>query len=328
MSARDNVLDAVARGVIAPANTDAALRCVDANTSREGWQRVVKIFLLVGGGLSIAIGIGFFIAFNWTELGRVGKFAVVIAALLAATTSYVISPKDSIVCHASEVVVVLLMGTLLALFGQIYQTGADRWQLFARWALLVLPFVFVTRSFWAWIVWLLVADIAVVLFAASMSFSLFWLWVDEVVVYWALGLFNALFALAMTVLPGLVSDRRWRAGLVQTAVITAGTCASLLAINTILVGASHALPGFVAWLVTMAIIYYAYRVRTLNLVLMSGFALSAIAVSVALFIRLVGEVLGNFDAGMLLMIALFILGLATYAGRWLYGLQRVSESGS
>ncbi len=40
---------------------------------------------------------------------------------------------------AALLLATLLLGVFLALFGQTYQTGADPWQLFANWALLILP---------------------------------------------------------------------------------------------------------------------------------------------------------------------------------------------
>src|SRR5699024_11365250 len=33
----------------------------------------------------------------------------------------------------------IITGSLLALFGQVYQTGADTWQLFFAWAILITP---------------------------------------------------------------------------------------------------------------------------------------------------------------------------------------------
>ena len=37
----------------------------------------------------------------------------------------------------------LFVGALLALIGQIYQTGADTFEMFAAWAALILPWVLV-----------------------------------------------------------------------------------------------------------------------------------------------------------------------------------------
>ena len=40
----------------------------------------------------------------------------------------------------------VLTGVLLAVIGQAYQTGADVFELFVAWAVLILPWVFVSRS--------------------------------------------------------------------------------------------------------------------------------------------------------------------------------------
>ena len=45
----------------------------------------------------------------------------------------------------SCVLLSLLTGALLALSGQVYQTGADTFELFAWWAVLILPWVLVSR---------------------------------------------------------------------------------------------------------------------------------------------------------------------------------------
>ena len=47
----------------------------------------------------------------------------------------------------------LFLGALLALLGQIYQTGADTWELFAWWALLLLPWALAGASQALWLLW-------------------------------------------------------------------------------------------------------------------------------------------------------------------------------
>src|SRR5690606_26743262 len=48
----------------------------------------------------------------------------------------------------------IITGSLLALFGQIYQTGADTWQLFFAWAILITPWVVIARFPALWLLWL------------------------------------------------------------------------------------------------------------------------------------------------------------------------------
>lgn len=65
-------------------------------------------------------------------------------------------------------------GAFLALIGQTYQTGADIWQLFAAWALLMLPWVVLSRSTACWALCWAVANLALLrFFSASMWFGLF-----------------------------------------------------------------------------------------------------------------------------------------------------------
>ncbi len=43
-----------------------------------------------------------------------------------------------------------LFGALFAVFGQIYQTGADSWELFRAWALILLPLALLSRQGGLW----------------------------------------------------------------------------------------------------------------------------------------------------------------------------------
>ncbi len=54
----------------------------------------------------------------------------------------------------------LLTGALFALIGQTYQLGADPWELFALWSVLLLPWAFAARQPDLWLLSLLLANIA------------------------------------------------------------------------------------------------------------------------------------------------------------------------
>jgi uncharacterized membrane protein len=51
----------------------------------------------------------------------------------------------------------------LAIFGQIYQTGADTYELFTGWALLILPWVLFARFGGLWLLWLVLLNVGLVL---------------------------------------------------------------------------------------------------------------------------------------------------------------------
>ena len=68
----------------------------------------------------------------------------------------------------------ILLGALLALLGQTYQTGADTWELFAWWALLLLPWALAAASQAVWLLWALVTNVALVLWLGEHALS-WWL---------------------------------------------------------------------------------------------------------------------------------------------------------
>ncbi|MDH6594264.1 putative membrane protein [Variovorax sp. TBS-050B] len=124
-------------------------------------QRFWRIVALLAAGLG-GFGIVMWIAANWDDLGRAGKFALlqgwVLLTALAAWRSAALRAPMGLLC---------LMGTgaLFAFYGQTYQTGADAWQLFALWALLTLPLCLGVRSDVLWFPWVMVASSAIGLWA-------------------------------------------------------------------------------------------------------------------------------------------------------------------
>ena len=122
-----------------------------------------KILPLVAAALA-GFGIIMWLAANWDGLSRAGKFMLLEGALLVCGTLACWLPR---VRQAGSVLLLLCMGGMLAFFGQTYQTGADPWQLFALWALLVLPLLLAVRGDLLWTLWVLVAATAIVLWLFS-----------------------------------------------------------------------------------------------------------------------------------------------------------------
>lgn len=98
-------------------------------------------------GLAFLLGAGFFcsgliswVAANWYGFSHDEKFygaQVLFILSLAASLLYYHSPNKRHQALPSQVALfisAISMGGLFALIGQIYQTGADNWQLFALWA--------------------------------------------------------------------------------------------------------------------------------------------------------------------------------------------------
>ena len=149
-----------ARGLVSAAARDFALDAIEPARRWGVW--VSRLLTVVGTSLALA-GIVYFFAFNWDRIPPLTKLAALAALIAAAVVTVAIVGFGRLVSDAAASAAVMLVGVFLAVFGQIYQTGADAWQLFAGWAALTVVFALLAGSAAAWAVWLAVANVAIVL---------------------------------------------------------------------------------------------------------------------------------------------------------------------
>lgn len=143
---------------LAPAATarllqHAALDAPPENIAPLAWRGVALVGAALGG-----LGVILWLAANWDDFGRIGRFALLQGLVLAACAGAA--------WHAAARKPLLLLallgiGGLFAYVGQTYQTGADPWTLFALWAVLALPLCLAARSDVLWTPWALVAATAI-----------------------------------------------------------------------------------------------------------------------------------------------------------------------
>lgn len=127
------------------------------------WARWARHALLALGLGHLLAGIVFFFAYNWAGLPDMAKFAVVEAGILLTALAALWRGADRLDGAAALIAATALTGVLLAVVGQVYQTGADPWQLFALWAALSFPWVLASKNAAHWLVWLVVLHLAILL---------------------------------------------------------------------------------------------------------------------------------------------------------------------
>lgn len=150
-------------GVLDEASLPAALKAAVASPDDAAWVRFLDRALLLLGAALVLAGIVFFFAYNWDDLGRFARFGLLGgASALCAAGAWRVGPErlgGQVLLAAAAI----LVGPLLAVYGQAYQTGADAWQLFAAWALLALPWTLAARFEPLWLAILAVAETALAL---------------------------------------------------------------------------------------------------------------------------------------------------------------------
>ncbi|MEW6280943.1 MAG: DUF2157 domain-containing protein [Candidatus Eremiobacterota bacterium] len=153
---------------VSPGAIERAFELLLAPPEPTAWRAFLDRSLAGLGSLLLLAGVFFFFAYNWRELGRTGKF-VLLEGLILGTflASWRLGPGTAgRVCLAAASA---LIGALLAVYGQAYQTGADSYRLFATWAGLAVPWVVAAAFAPLWLGWLVLLNVAAVLFLSQMG---------------------------------------------------------------------------------------------------------------------------------------------------------------
>ncbi len=125
-----------------------------------GWWRLwLSRYLLAMGCILTLSGIIFFFAYNWAEMSAFAKFALIQGGILVCVGgAFAVSLKR----FAGQMLLLaasILTGVFMAVFGQIYQTGADAYELFMMWSLLVFGWTVLSNFAFQWICWLTITNL-------------------------------------------------------------------------------------------------------------------------------------------------------------------------
>ena len=155
--ARRTIEQLLQQDILPLKNAEAAATHLEVYPSKRRWLDFFDKALLIIGAVALVLSLVFFIAYNWQNLGKIGKFALVEGALTITIALYValsFRRQFQLIRQLLLLIASIITGSLLALFGQVYQTGADTWQLFFAWAILITPWVVIARFPALWLLWL------------------------------------------------------------------------------------------------------------------------------------------------------------------------------
>jgi uncharacterized membrane protein len=315
--ARAEVLQWVKDGVLPRERLHDALHTAGVTPSAVQWREFLERLLTWLGAALIAAAAVYFVAANWQALGRYAKFALVEGALVVALACVWWRGIDSLAGRAALVGAAILTGVLLALVGQVYQTGADTFELFALWAAAITVWVAAGRQPALWLLWLALLDIAVVFYFRVAAVSAFG--VADFLFAPREGLWTvfALDVAALVVWEWLATRNggwlavRWAPRVVAT---VSGAIITYLVLDDIL-GFNHRrgwswLP-YIAWI---AALYWAYRLRIRDLFVLSGMVLSVIIVVAFALGR---PILQHADAEGFLIVGVILIACAAAGSYWL-----------
>jgi uncharacterized membrane protein len=131
---------------------------------RDRLLRQIDRFLIAIGTLLIVVGIAIFFAWNWAGLSAAAKFALIETGIAVAVMLIWYFGLDSVPGRAGLLAAGFLTGTCLAVFGQVYQTGADPYGLFLTWAILILPWALIGRQAGLWLMLVMLLNLSIIMY--------------------------------------------------------------------------------------------------------------------------------------------------------------------
>jgi hypothetical protein len=142
-------------GVLTPEAFDRALSISTEPPPKGEQARFASRAALILGALLCLASVVFFVAHNWDAMSRWARFGVLELGLVGFGIAG-FKAKAQLTRQISLSLGAALLGPLLAVYGQTYQTGADPYELFLSWALLAAPVAALARFAPLWAgVWVL-----------------------------------------------------------------------------------------------------------------------------------------------------------------------------
>lgn len=128
------------------------------------WLTLISRFLMFYASLLILSGIAAFFAYNWADLPHLVKFGLIEAAIVISVLLAWYRGLDTLQSQSALFASAFLVGVLLAVYGQVYQTGADPYGLFLGWSALILGWAIIGRQAGLWMLMVALINLSLILY--------------------------------------------------------------------------------------------------------------------------------------------------------------------
>jgi uncharacterized membrane protein len=275
------------------------------------WAQWTHYLLSIIGVALVLSGIIYFFAFNWFKLTSFEKFALIesaIALSLFATYYFNLNSLLGKLCLLSASV---LVGVFLAVFGQIYQTGADSYQLFLAWSIFISAWVVISNFAVLWFIFLILLNLSLILYWQQTLIASREL---EMMLFSYLALLNGTFLVLREV--GYLKGLEWLKGRWLRIVLVLGILIPLFVPMFVFLVDFHRVNqsisvGVMLCLFVHVIFFSYYRYVQPDLWVVVTTLLSACAILEVLGFKMISNL--RDDAGIFFFLTLFTVGLFSFA---------------
>lgn len=148
--------------------------------TKNQWLINFERLLLSLGIIFGLCGIVFFFAYNWQDMSKFFKLGLVQTITLIIALITFLRAKADFIYQIGLTALCVMVGINFTVFGQIYQTGADAYDLFIAWTLLITIWVIISRFPPLWLFYLVLLNITVLLYFGQVLNewnNMIWLWI-------------------------------------------------------------------------------------------------------------------------------------------------------
>ena len=289
---------------------DAALK-KHVYANKKGWLRFLKLLFISLGVSFTTVGILFFFAYNWADLHKFVKIGLVEGLIIILTMITLVTKLSSNIKNILLTGASILVGVLFAVFGQIYQTGANAYDFFLGWTMFIAIWALISNFAPLWLVFIILINTTLVLYAQQVAYH----W-SEVFLFTILFAINTLLWIAFIFgkkVYGKLKVPVWFSNLIALAVIFCATLGIIFGIF------SDHQPAFIVLIIATTVLY-TIGIKY-GLQLKNGFYLSTIPLSIIIMVSGFLVKISD-DFGMFFLIGLFVIGSVTLVIKKLIDLQK------
>lgn len=152
-------------------NEELATTILEDNVYNDkvAWQKFLRWFIMsIGIGFTVA-GILFFFAYNWADLHKFVKIGLIEGLLIITVLALLFFKLDEIIKNIILFGASVLVGVLFAVFGQIYQTGANAYDFFLGWTVFISLWVFISGFTPLWLFYLVLINTTFILYSEQVA---------------------------------------------------------------------------------------------------------------------------------------------------------------
>lgn len=282
------------------------------------WLNFLRwFFLSLGLGFTV-IGILFFFAYNWNDLHKFIKlsillFLIVSVSILAWAPSIKQLTKQLLLTSVS-----MLVGGFFAVFGQIYQTGANAFDFFLAWLIFISIWVWLSRFVPLWLIYLLLINVTTTLYFEQVNDS----WTDFQIVNLLIVLNTAalIFSLWNKSYFSPQHWSHWFSYIVAITIVFLTTSAIIASIYMEKNDYHKYITIGISSILYIAGMWYGWKYKQLIYLALIG--LSMILIFSTILLKISG------DEGMLFLICIFIISSITFLIKYLQTIQKSWRHGS